>query len=225
MRDQAESRRDSPGSCCRVLCEAAEKGSPPVTGAFRGRQVPLPIRVRPQHGEAVDSYIQRLALANHLQPKDLRAFLRPPPRHTGRLSIERLAALADREASTLRQILGRGRCIGCNGHLIDTQIAPRVVSRSARWCSHRCRQETYLRRRPELAPQVWRPITSNCQRCGADLGLSSRLRWCSNACQDASLKILRRTDCGHCGTLISTATKGRPRKWCSEHCRRATYEQ
>ncbi|MET7718806.1 TniQ family protein [Streptomyces sp. NPDC005407] len=185
----------------------------------------LPIDVRPHHGESIDSYIDRLALANHLKPADLRIHLRPPPRHTGRLSLERLAAVSGRDASLLRRILGRGRCIGCDGHLIVSQITAQVTGRSARWCSQRCREAARLRRDPRQAPELWPPSTSNCRQCGEHLGSDNDLRWCSSICQNAFFRGFRRQDCGICGAPLPAASRGRPPKWCSTHCRRAAYEQ
>jgi hypothetical protein len=39
---------------------------------------PLPIRPRPVSGESPDSYLRRLARANHLRPGYLRRYLRQP---------------------------------------------------------------------------------------------------------------------------------------------------
>lgn len=57
---------------------------------------PLPIRVRPRQGETVESYIRRLARANHLRPSYLRSYLCRPPHYIGAIRPERLAVLASR---------------------------------------------------------------------------------------------------------------------------------
>lgn len=57
---------------------------------------PLPIRVRPRQDETVESYIRRLARANHLRPSYLRSYLCGPPYYTGAIRPERLAIVADR---------------------------------------------------------------------------------------------------------------------------------
>ncbi|WP_189316887.1 hypothetical protein [Streptomyces brasiliensis] len=69
--------------------------------------VPLPVRVRPRPGEAVDSYVRRLALANHLKPSYLRSYLAGPPDYGPgkRPRPDRLAALAGREQGILERAL------------------------------------------------------------------------------------------------------------------------
>ncbi|CAL9633053.1 hypothetical protein [Streptomyces sp. enrichment culture] len=55
----------------------------------------LPVRVRPVLGETVDSYVHRLALANHLSPSYLHGFLNGPPFwQGGKPRLDRLAILA-----------------------------------------------------------------------------------------------------------------------------------
>jgi len=66
---------------------------------------PLPIRVRPRQAETVDSYVRRLARANHLRPSYLRAFLCGPPQHFGAIRPGRLAALAGRPVQALEHAL------------------------------------------------------------------------------------------------------------------------
>ena len=39
---------------------------------------PLPVRVRPAAGETAESYIRRLARANHLRPSLLQVYVRNP---------------------------------------------------------------------------------------------------------------------------------------------------
>ncbi|MBC9729822.1 TniQ family protein [Streptomyces sp. TRM68367] len=69
--------------------------------------VPLPVRVRPRPGESVDSYVRRLALANHLKPSYLRSYLAGPPDYGPgkRPRPDRLAALAGREQGILERAL------------------------------------------------------------------------------------------------------------------------
>ncbi|MGH3120065.1 MAG: hypothetical protein ACRDOI_13100 [Trebonia sp.] len=58
---------------------------------------PLPVRPRPRCGETADSYLRRLAAANHLRFSDLRRYLSRPERGYGPIDPARLAALAGRE--------------------------------------------------------------------------------------------------------------------------------
>ncbi|MFG2042207.1 TniQ family protein [Dactylosporangium sp. NPDC048998] len=60
----------------------------------------LPIAVRPRHGETVESYIRRLARANHLRPSYLRRYLAGRPGLSA-VRPERLVALSGRTADTL----------------------------------------------------------------------------------------------------------------------------
>src|SRR6266702_1593019 len=66
---------------------------------------PLPIQVRPRQAETVNSYVRRLARANHLRPSYLRAFLCGPPQYYGAIRPERLAALAGRPVWALEHAL------------------------------------------------------------------------------------------------------------------------
>lgn len=65
----------------------------------------LPIRPRPRPGEPLESYVQRLARANHLKPSDLHDFLSGPPRYLGQLNIHRLAAVSGRDPAALERAL------------------------------------------------------------------------------------------------------------------------
>ena len=71
------------------------------------RPVPLPVRVRPRPGESVDSYVRRLALANHLKPSYLRSYLAGPPDYGPgkRPRPDRLAALTGRQQDILERAL------------------------------------------------------------------------------------------------------------------------
>jgi hypothetical protein len=69
-----------------------------VTPASRPETpVPLPVRPRPRHGETADSYLRRLAAANHLRFSYLRRYLATPRSSFGPVDPGLLAALAGRE--------------------------------------------------------------------------------------------------------------------------------
>jgi hypothetical protein len=55
---------------------------------------PLPVRVRPAAGETTESYIRRLAPANHLRPSLLQVYVRNPDVPTGAIRLRRLAAVS-----------------------------------------------------------------------------------------------------------------------------------
>ncbi len=61
--------------------------------------------MRPRQAETVNSYVRRLARANHLRPSYLRAFLCGPPQYYGAIRPERLAALAGRPVWALEHAL------------------------------------------------------------------------------------------------------------------------
>jgi hypothetical protein len=65
---------------------------------------PLPIPVRPTAGESVNSYINRLARANHLRPSALQTYLRAPGGSMS-VSISRLAAISGRTTAALTHAL------------------------------------------------------------------------------------------------------------------------
>jgi hypothetical protein len=58
---------------------------------------PLPVRPRPRQGEPADSYLRRLAAANHLRFSYLRRYLATPAGSYGLIDPGQLAALAGRE--------------------------------------------------------------------------------------------------------------------------------
>jgi hypothetical protein len=66
---------------------------------------PLPVRVRPTPGEAADSYIRRLAHANHLRPSLLHAYVRDPASPGGGIRTERLAAVSGRTPAAITHAL------------------------------------------------------------------------------------------------------------------------
>lgn len=69
----------------------------------------LPIQVSPHHGETTDSYIRRLARANHLKPSYLHGFLCGPPLWFGKPLLDRLAAVAGRSPAALERALADTR--------------------------------------------------------------------------------------------------------------------
>lgn len=69
---------------------------------MRPKLAPLPMQVRPNLGEGIASYIQRLAQANHLSPDELTAVLRTRGR-TPDLHV--LAQLTNRTVDDLRRAL------------------------------------------------------------------------------------------------------------------------
>jgi hypothetical protein len=93
----------------------------------------LPARPRPHRDDTVDSYIQRLARANHLKPGYLRTYLCEPPAHRGRPRLGRLAAVSGRATCALRRVLTDLRCAHCEKPLPE----PADSGRPARWCSPR----------------------------------------------------------------------------------------
>jgi hypothetical protein len=62
-----------------------------------GQPPPLPVRPRPRRGETADSYLRRLADANHLRFTHLRRYLARPEGSYDPIDPGRLAALAGRE--------------------------------------------------------------------------------------------------------------------------------
>jgi hypothetical protein len=66
---------------------------------------PLPVRPRPRRGETADSYLRRLAAANHLRFSHLRCYLSRPEGSYGPVDPGRLAALAGRELPAILHAL------------------------------------------------------------------------------------------------------------------------
>jgi hypothetical protein len=58
---------------------------------------PLPVRPRPRQGETADSYLRRLAAANHLRFSYLRRYLATPRGSYGPVNAAELAGLAGRK--------------------------------------------------------------------------------------------------------------------------------
>jgi len=59
--------------------------------------IPLPVRPRPHRGETADSYLRRLAAANHLRFSYLRQYLAVPRGSYGPIDPRQMAVLAGRE--------------------------------------------------------------------------------------------------------------------------------
>ncbi len=68
---------------------------------------PLPVRVRPATGETAESYIRRLARANHLRPSLLQVYVRDPGAPTGAIRLRRLAAAGGTTLTALSRALIR----------------------------------------------------------------------------------------------------------------------
>ncbi|WP_446046851.1 hypothetical protein [Streptomyces olivaceus] len=63
----------------------------------------LPVRVRPELRETADTYICRLAVANHLKPSYLHCFIAGPSLWFGKPRLDRLAELAGRTRGDLQR--------------------------------------------------------------------------------------------------------------------------
>lgn len=77
-------------------------------GVFGGTDIPLtalPVTVRPIAGEHPETYLRRLAAANHLRPSYLRRFAAGPPSWEGMIQPVRLAALSGRPLDLLCRVL------------------------------------------------------------------------------------------------------------------------
>jgi TniQ len=61
----------------------------------------LPVVVRPRPPETAESYVRRLAEANHYPPSQLRKYLSGPPDYVGSISTQRLATLTGRTVDAL----------------------------------------------------------------------------------------------------------------------------
>ena len=66
---------------------------------------PLPARVRPAAGETIESYIRRLARANHLRPSLLQVYVRNPGVPAGAIRLRRLAAVSGSTVTALTRAL------------------------------------------------------------------------------------------------------------------------
>ena len=72
-----------------------------MTGPAAGQDPPLPVRPRPRQGETADSYLRRLAAANHLRFSYLRLYLALRRGSYDRVDPVRLAALSGRELDAI----------------------------------------------------------------------------------------------------------------------------
>ncbi|MFE2938520.1 hypothetical protein ACFXKG_05505 [Streptomyces sp. NPDC059255] len=69
------------------------------------RLAPLPVRLRPCLGESTDSYVRRLARANHLRPSFLHCYLSDPPLWFGKPLLEHLATVTGHSPEALERTL------------------------------------------------------------------------------------------------------------------------
>jgi hypothetical protein len=69
----------------------------------RPRRLPIQVPLRP--GESPDSFIRRLAIANHLRPSYLRTYLNDPSGQIGSIQAWRLAAVTGRTVEELSRVL------------------------------------------------------------------------------------------------------------------------
>src|SRR4051812_10736663 len=70
--------------------------------ADRPRRLPIHVPLCP--GESVESFIRRLATANHLRPSYLRTYLNHPPGHIGSIQVNRLALVTGRTVHVLTRV-------------------------------------------------------------------------------------------------------------------------
>lgn len=66
---------------------------------------PLPIPVRPNPGERYTAYLHRLALANHLRPSVLRAYVNADAHAAHSFQLDRLTAISGRTPEALQRAL------------------------------------------------------------------------------------------------------------------------
>jgi hypothetical protein len=81
----------------------------------------LPVYARPTDGDSIDSYIRRLAQANHLPPGDLRSHLCAAG-SAGPPLIEKLAAVTGRPLAALQRALTDTRCGICYQPLVRVLV-------------------------------------------------------------------------------------------------------
>ncbi|MCC3316330.1 TniQ family protein [Nocardia africana] len=65
---------------------------------------PLPVRLRPEPGETAESFVIRLAIANHLRPSYLRRYVTPGRYGTGCIEPAKLAAVSGRTLPALMRM-------------------------------------------------------------------------------------------------------------------------
>jgi hypothetical protein len=92
---------------------------------------PLPVRVRPAAGETAESYIRRLAQANHLRPSLLQVYVRNPDVPSGSIKLRRLAAVSGSTCTALAFAL-TGLTPASRRHLPPPSPAESQAERKAR---------------------------------------------------------------------------------------------
>jgi hypothetical protein len=102
-----------------------------VTPDDRPLPPPLPVRVRPAAGETAESYIRRLARANHLRPSLLQVYVRNPDVPTGSIKLRRLAAVSGSTRTALAFAL-TGLTPASRRHLPPPSPAESQAERKAR---------------------------------------------------------------------------------------------
>jgi len=188
----------------------------------------LPIYVRPHDGDTLDSYIRRLAHANHIPPADLRSRLcavgsAGPPR------IEKLAAVTGRPLYDLQRALTDTRCGICCQPLRSLT----VKGRPARWCSDHCRVIGRRKRIPLSLRGALRHALhiAPCAHCGTVVERNRPFRWCSEPCRQTAFGIRwAKGQCGQCGRNVqqkasSSYRSGHQPTWCSRICRAAAHRE
>nr|WTA00088.1 TniQ family protein [Streptomyces sp. NBC_00857] len=201
----------------------------------------LPVQIRPLPREGTESFIVRLAHANHLKAAYLRDYLCEPPHHKGAPSFSRLGAATGRDPSALRDTLEgtRGTCGECDAPLPATKPGARSPRQH---CSARCRQRAHRRRhRTDQAPHPQPLACEFCARPIASTAQGEARRWCSSRCRhrahlqlpdEPAVAVLvpvlsepRPTaGCQHCGTPIDPGRTG-ARRYCSAACRQRAFRR
>jgi len=114
-----------------------------MTGPDSRPLPPLPVRRRPRRGETADSYLRRLAAANHLRFTYLRRYLARPEGSYGPIDPARLAALAGRELSAILHAMPE---LAPPARLPARRYTPHDIQRN-----HAARQEKYAAIRRDAA--------------------------------------------------------------------------
>jgi endogenous inhibitor of DNA gyrase (YacG/DUF329 family) len=159
---------------------------------MKPRPRPLPVRPRPRPGETTTSYIEQLALANHMPLRYLRSHLSATASPRGRPALNRLAAVSGRTTAALQAALADLSCAHCG-----TPLTTSTHGRTIRWCSKACALRG-LRRRRKGKPERSEPAPkTTCGHCGKPVKRPQRgfiAQWCSNKCwQRARRERLRNT--------------------------------
>lgn len=177
----------------------------------------LPVDVRPRQGETVDSYVDRLAAANHIEPRLLRAFLHGAYDSRARAQLDRLAAASGRSEEILHRTLAGFHCELCSAPLSAS------TKTSTRWCTPSCREKAYRLRNPErYRPAPKPPVENVCEACKSTFTSPRSERWCSRDCR---LVVRQRAGCRRCGNPTPPDRHGLPHPWCSDACRSWGYRR